>query len=71
MKQIVLFKGRIQTLDYKIDRFVGYLEKNGIDHYIVNTNDASTYCCEAFDKFILQEEKLLDFCSRGRNTAAA
>ena len=56
MKHIILFKGRIQTLDYKIDRFVGYLEKNGIDHYVVNTNDATTYCCEAFDKFILQPD---------------
>ncbi len=59
MKQvihIVLFKGRLATLDFFVDRFIDYCVKNGIDHYVVDTNKPETYCSAAFDSFIEQPD---------------
>ena len=52
---IVLFKGRLQTLDFFVDRFIDYCNNNDIDYYLVNTNVPNTYNSSDFDEYIAQE----------------
>lgn len=52
VEHIVIFKGRLVVLDFFVDRFIEYLEKMGIDYYLVNTNDPSTFDCKAFDDYV-------------------
>ncbi len=49
---IVVFKGRIQTLDFFMDRFIDYCNKNRVDYYLVDTNIPDTYNNPAFDKYL-------------------
>lgn len=51
---IVLFKGRLVTLDFFVECFAKYLKKQGIDYYLVDTNIPETYNSSAFDNFIKQ-----------------
>ncbi len=51
---IVLFKGRLSTLDFFTDKVVEYFTKNKIDYYLVDTNRAETYNCKEFDEYICQ-----------------
>lgn len=52
---IVLFKGRLVTLDFFVDCFMNYLKKNQIDYYLVDTNIPETYNSPVFDEFIKQQ----------------
>ncbi len=58
-KHIVLFKGRLVTLDFFIDRFVEFLEKKNISYYLVDTNKPKTYDGPEFDAFISQDNVVM------------
>ncbi len=52
---IILFKGRLQTLDFFMDRFIDYCKAHDIDYYLVDTNVPDTYNSPAFDEYLAQE----------------
>ena len=52
---IMLFTGRHPVLSFFIEQFVVYLDSCGIDYYLVNADDPSTYNGPAFEKYIMQD----------------
>ncbi len=53
---IVVFKGRLQTLDFFVDKFIDYCYKNEIDYYLVDTNKPETYNDSKFDEYVAQPD---------------
>ncbi len=53
---IVLFKGRLKTLDFFVDQFIEYLNKHKIDYYLVDTNRAET--CKKYDSWGIRGEQI-------------
>lgn len=55
VKHIVVFKGRLVTLDFFMDCVIDYMKDNDIDYYLVDTNIPETYNSPRFDEYIAQE----------------
>ncbi len=53
---IVVFKGRLKTLDFFMDRFIDFCKERAIDYYLVDTNIPDTYNSHAFDEYIAQPD---------------
>ena len=52
VQHIILFKGRLVTLDFFVDCVVSCYEKRGIDCYVVDTNIPETYNSSKFDEYL-------------------
>lgn len=51
----VIFKGLVETLDFKICRFIDFLRRKDIDFWQVDVNDIRTYNGHDFERFISEE----------------
>lgn len=50
--RVVLLKGSIKELDFKIDLFIDFLIKNNIDYYVIDIEKKHSYDCNEFYTFI-------------------
>ncbi len=60
IEHVVLFKGRLMTLDYFVDQLILFLENHGIDYYLVDTNKPETFNCPEFDRY-LENQNIIMF----------
>lgn len=61
---IVFFKGRIDMLDYYIERILDAVRANGIGYYVVDTDRPETYQSAEFDRFVKRPGALHFYLTR-------
>ncbi|MCR5453007.1 MAG: glycosyltransferase [Lachnospiraceae bacterium] len=56
IEHVIFFKGLLETMDYFVDKLEEGAKELGIDTYVINTNDPSTYQSEEFVRFFEQDK---------------
>ena len=56
---IIVFKGKIGTLNYYIERFLAYVSSEGNECYICDVNDEKTFNCQEFLEFAERPETIM------------
>ncbi len=55
IEHVIFFKGLLETMDYFVDKLVEGAAAIGVDTYVIDTNDPSSYQSDDFIRFFEQE----------------